>query len=420
MVKLNIKNLLYFIFSFLCLVLLSNFIVFAAETPEDLKESINSKTENLQEINQKILQTQKELEETEQKGKTLQNEIKQTNYRLNQIDLSIKSSEINIDKLGLEIKSLGYDINDIRIRSNLKKAGIGQFLKEIQKKDNESLLVIFLKNKSLAENLSELEQLEEINSGLANEVDELQILTNELTSKLNLTSEKKSDVEQENKNLKNKKIIASNQKVEKNNLLAQTKNQEKLYQNLISSLEKEQKAIADQIEELEAELRLKIDPSLLPTPRPGVLEYPVAGARLTQGYGATAFAKYGYKGQWHNGLDFAAPLGTPMVAAEDGIVLAAWNQDEYCYRGAYGKFIAIEHNNNLTTLYTHLSLMVVNEGDQVKRGDVIGYVGNTGYSTGPHVHFGVYASATFRIAPSKLNCGPKMPYGGDLDPGDYL
>ena len=146
---------------------------------------------------------------------------------------------------------------------------------------------------------------------------------------------------------------------------------------------------------------------------------PIATANvLTQGFGATEFAKNGYKGKWHNGVDFGVPLGTTILAAEDGTVVAVGNQDSYCYRGAYGKFIVIEHKNNLTTLYAHLSQYIVKKGDVIKRGQVIGYSGKTGYATGPHLHFTVFAGPTFYMGPSKV-CGP-MPFGGDLNPLGYL
>ena len=144
---------------------------------------------------------------------------------------------------------------------------------------------------------------------------------------------------------------------------------------------------------------------------------PVSGI-LSQDYGATKFAKYGYLGKWHNGVDFAAPVSTPIFSAEKGKVVAVGNSDAYCYRGAYGKFIVIEHENNLTTLYSHLSLQVVKVGDIISRGQLIGYAGKTGYATGPHLHFTIFASQTFRMGPSRI-CG-LLPYGGDLNPMDYL
>jgi len=406
------------------IILYSLFIIhhsFAAEISyQDLKVSINEKTKALQEVNQQLLQTQKDLDKTEGKSETLQGEIKKSDYRINQLNLNIKSSEINIEKLGLEIKSLNYDIGNVKTEIDVKKAGITQFLKEIQKKDNENVIIILLKNRNLAENITEFENLSNLNESLSSSVKELVNLNEKMSDKLDLTSQKKNGIEKENKNLKNTKIIVTEEKNDKQQLLSQTKNQEKLYQKMISDLEKQQEAIAAEIEKIEAELRLKIDPNLLPTPRPGVLAYPVSGSTLTQGYGATSFAKYNYRGKWHNGLDFAAPIGTPVLAAEKGVIVEVWDQDKYCYRGAYGKFVVIEHENNLTTLYAHLSLATIKKGDYVSRGDIIGYVGNTGYSTGPHLHLTVYASQTFRIGPSKINCGPIMPFGGDLNPLQYL
>lgn len=409
-------------FLILFITLYSLFFIHAIATtvPEDLKQALNEKTQALQEINQKILETQKDLEETENKSKTLQQEIGRFDNNINQLNLSIQGGKIKIDKLNLEIEVLQYDINDTEDQINIKKEAVARLLRELQQKDNETVLMVLLKHRSLAASLAEAQNILDINAGLSAEVTNLQSLNDDLADKLTDSSDKKWNMELENKNLVNRKVIVQNQKSDKQSLLTQTKNQEKEYQSLISDLEKQQEAIAEEIEKTEAELRKTIDPSLLPTPRPGVLAHPLPGSRLTQDYGKTKFAIYGYRGQWHNGLDFGAPIGTPIFAADKGRVLEVWDQDKYCYRGAYGKFIVIEHENNLVTLYAHLSRAVVEKGDYIETDQLIGYVGNTGYSTGPHLHFGVYAGPTFRIGPSKLNCGPIMPYGGDLDPKQYL
>jgi murein DD-endopeptidase MepM/ murein hydrolase activator NlpD len=389
-----------------------------AETSNNLKQQINDKAQALQEINQKILETQQELGKTANQSKTLNQEIQRFDYTINQLNLNIRASEIMIDKLNLEIESLQYEIGDIQNQIQIKKSAVASLLDILNKRDQETALTIFLRNKSLAESFTELQNLADFNFRLSNEVSGLLELNSQLSGNLELNSQKKQNVISENNNLKNKKTITNNQKSEKQ---TQTKNQEKAYQQLISELEQRQSAIAAEIEKLEEELRLTIDPSLLPAPRSGVLEKPIKGP-LTQGYGDTGFAKTAYRGKWHNGVDFGAPIGTPIVAAESGTIVEMWDQDKYCYKGAYGKFMVIQHNNNLTTLYAHLSLFNANlkKGDSVNRGELIGYVGNSGYATGPHLHLTVYASQTFRIGSSKVNCGPVMPYGGDLDPMKYL
>jgi murein DD-endopeptidase MepM/ murein hydrolase activator NlpD len=218
-------------------------------------------------------------------------------------------------------------------------------------------------------------------------------------------------------NLASRQQIISDQKLEKQRLLTETQNQEKIYEDEIQELAKRQQEIAEEIEAIDEKLRSEINTGLLPFAFKGLLMTPVSG-RLSQGYGATAFAQYGYKGKFHNGVDIAAPIGTPVFAAADGTVVASGDQDRYCRRGAYGKFIVIKHRNNLTTLYAHLSKILVQEGNTVGRGDVIGYVGKTGYATGPHLHFTVFSSPTFYMGPSNM-CGP-MPFGGDLNPLQYV
>lgn len=395
---------------------------FAAEIPADLVKSIDEKSKELQEINQKLMEANKNLEETADTGKKLQTEIKKTDSQINYLNLSIKGSEINISKLGLEIKSLSYDIDKIKDQMTVQKSGMRQFLKEMQTKDNEELLITLLKNRSLSEGMDEFKNIADLNERLSIETRKLEKLSTDLTEKLGQTSQKKSSIVQENNNLKYRKAIVAEEKQDKQKLLAQTKNQEKNYQVLVTDLEKQQATIAAEINQLDEELRQKIDPNLLPTKRPGVLAYPVVGGIKTQPYGITDFTKKYYtgalKGKYHNGIDFGKFLGAEILAAEDGTVVAMGNQDNYCYRGAYGKFIVIKHNNGLTTLYGHLSGQTVKVGQEVTRGQLIGYMGKTGWATGPHLHLVVYASSTFSMKQSR-SCGP-MPAGGDLNPAFYL
>jgi murein DD-endopeptidase MepM/ murein hydrolase activator NlpD len=135
---------------------------------------------------------------------------------------------------------------------------------------------------------------------------------------------------------------------------------------------------------------------------------------MTQAYGATKFAQKAYKTKFHNGVDFAVPIGTPVLAAEDGVVLMAGNNG----RVQYGKYIVIKHSNGLATLYGHLSRHAVATGSAVKRGDIIGYSGNTGYSTGAHLHFTVYLSSTVQL--KAIGGAGVVPVGYTLNPSDYL
>ncbi len=388
------------------------------QTREGLQQKIQDSAEELKKLQEQIKATEESLKNTKTQKTSLQRELAALQSNVSKLNLEIQSDKITIQKLSLEIESIGYDLKDIKLGMADKKDAVGEVLREIQKKDSSSLLALFLKNNSLAQGVLEAQALANLSSQLAIDISKLRDLSQEYSDKLSVTTDKKNKITFQQKNLESKKVILVDQRTERETLLKVTKNQEALYQENLKELSKRQQEIASEIEKIENELRKNIDPSILPIPRPGVLLMPVLNARTSQDYGSTNFAQFGYKGKWHNGLDFAAPIGTPIFAAESGQVVALDNQDRYCYKGAYGKYIVIKHGNNLTTLYGHLSLQVVKVDQTVSRGDVIGYVGRSGYATGPHLHFTVFASPTFIMKPSQ-SCGP-MPVGGDMDPAKYL
>lgn len=402
----------------LSVILNSLFLIPAfAAVPDVLRNAIEDKAKKLLEVNDQIQSAQKKLDATQTQKNSLQKELKKIDYSINQLNLNIRAGQIGVEKLTLELQELQYDIGETDADIDNRKSAIAKLIRLLHEKDREGLLFAFLRNKSLSDGLLEAQSIGNLSSGLASELKQLQTLNQKLNLQYQTTAEKKYGIVTENRNLQNRKVIVEDQKSERQTLLTQTKNKEKTFASLLDNLTKQQQAISAEIETIEKELRATIDPSLLPIPRPGVLALPTKGV-LTQGYGETAFARYGYQGKFHNGIDIGAPIGTEIRSSESGTIVAVGDQDQYCRRGAYGKYIVIAHENNLTTLYAHLSRYVVQRGDKVEKGQLVGYVGYTGYATGPHLHFTVYAGPTFYMGASRV-CGP-MPLGGDLNPLNYL
>lgn len=116
----------------------------------------------------------------------------------------------------------------------------------------------------------------------------------------------------------------------------------------------------------------------------GALSRPVNGA-VTSGFGMRRHPILGYK-RMHSGLDFKAGHGTPIYAVSDGTVVLAGR------KGGYGNFVQINHGGGLGSGYGHMSRFAVSSGSRVRRGQIIGYVGSTGLSTGPHLHYELYRS----------------------------
>jgi len=151
----------------------------------------------------------------------------------------------------------------------------------------------------------------------------------------------------------------------------------------------EQAVFAQQNFQVTAQL-IALDPVLTAT---GKLLMPIPRATITQGFGPTSFsfeAAYAGFAHFHTGIDLAVPLGTPVFAAADGVVaLARPMTDAAGNLVGYGNYVVVQHDTGLKTLYGHLLAIGVKEGDVVKRGQLIGLVGSTGNSTGPHTHFEV-------------------------------
>ena len=146
---------------------------------------------------------------------------------------------------------------------------------------------------------------------------------------------------------------------------------------------------------------------------------PLESARVSSGYGMRDHPVLRKRAR-HNGIDLAAPTGTPIYATADGTIERA------NWFSSYGNYIQIDHGNAIETRFGHLSRIVVSDGQKVHKGDLIGYVGSTGRSTGPHLHYEVRiagkpvdprpfmveteAQETFRLA-----MGPGGIGGGDED-----
>lgn len=122
---------------------------------------------------------------------------------------------------------------------------------------------------------------------------------------------------------------------------------------------------------------------------------PIEGMRLSSSYGMRNHPVTGGR-RAHNGVDLAAATGTPIYATADGAVSKAE------WFSSYGLYVALEHGSEIQTRYAHMSRLNVSAGQQVRKGDIIGFVGSTGRSTGPHLHYEV------RIAGRSVNPMPYM------------
>lgn len=135
----------------------------------------------------------------------------------------------------------------------------------------------------------------------------------------------------------------------------------------------------------------------------GTLQQPVPGP-ISSNFGRRMHPILGYA-RMHRGVDFRAAHGTPILAAADGrVTLAGWN-------GGYGRTVKISHAGGLSTLYAHMSRLAVSNGKHVRQGQVIGYVGSSGLSTGPHLHYELYRNGA-AVNPRSVRFVSRAQLGG--------
>lgn len=162
---------------------------------------------------------------------------------------------------------------------------------------------------------------------------------------------------------------------EERRLIGVLRERQSAFETRMASLKRESDAIGEL-------LRRRQAGQVVAQPGNGRLGWPLSTVRVTSEFGPRIHPIYGTE-RMHDGLDFGAAMGTSIFAASEGVVVAAGE------RGGYGNTVVIDHGGSLSTLYAHQSSMAVSVGDTVRRGQIIGYVGSTGFSTGPHLHFEV-------------------------------
>jgi len=395
---------------------------------DDIKKEISEKEEKIKQLQEQASDYSDNLQETRQKKNTLENQLYILKSRIGKLrtDINITSTlrtDINItstkiSRSNLQIEELNLEIYQKNQEIDSHKKNIAGIIRTLYEYDNRSMLELILENEKFSEFLNQVQYIELLQENVQKDLESLKIIKAEVEKQKEEVKEKKQNLQTYNAQLYSQKQIQENQKSQKDTLLRKTKGQEQQYQQLLSGIKKQQEQVKEEIYQLEEKLRLTLDPESIPKPRSGVLSWPNEGL-LTQGYGITPYSKRLYKSGFHNGIDVAAGYGAPIRAARDGTIRAMGNNDNYCPGGAYGRWIAIKHDNNLTTFYAHLSAYGGYEiGDTIKRGSIIGYEGSSGYSFGSHLHFGVYASNTFILKQSQW-CG-KLPIGATINPLNYL
>lgn len=400
--------------------------VFAQNQVTELQSKIDERNNQIKALEAEINLYNKEVDRVGKEAKTLQNTIKTLDLTQKKVNTDLTLTERQISKSSLTIDELGNNIKTTGQKIESNTEAIRSLINQIYQEEIDTPVEVFLQYKTFAGMWDNLDALKQVQKQIKFKTDDLVDLKSNLADKKTKTEAEKERLKLLQENLEDKKKIVEYNKQEKAKILAQTKNTEAAYKTLLKQKEEQKAAFEKELFDYESQLKLFIDPASIPKSRSGVLSWPVDRVIITQRFGKTSASKRLYVSGSHNGVDFGAPVGTPVKSVLDGVVVGTGNTDlvRGCY--SFGKWVMIKHPNGLSSVYGHLSMIKAVEGQNVSTGDVIGYSGNTGYSTGPHLHLGVYASQGVRVENhinSRACKSAKMPIAdvkAYLDPFEYL
>lgn len=401
-----------------------------AATADELRGKIENSQTEIEKLEKEIKTFQQEISKTQQEKNTLNNEIKKIDLNRQKLGSEINLTQKQIQSTEEQITKLAAGISDKEAGIRRNQTIIAEAIRQLNALDTENFATNLLASESLSDFLAEADQLVQVNDRLLSLIGELNKNKKALSSTKNQKEVQKQDLSELNNKLGDQKKLADQTKKEKDSLLSATKSKESAYQQLLKDRLAKKKAVESEMQKAEAELKVILDPSRLPDSGTKALSWPLASVRITQYFGNTDFAIKNasvYNGKGHNGIDLAASSGSIIKSAADGTIAGVGDTDVTCQGASYGKWVLVKHNNGLSTLYAHLSLIKVQEGQTIKTGEMIGYSGNTGYSTGPHLHFTVYASQGVQVGSLKskvAGCGtyrlPIASYNSYLNPLNYL
>jgi len=428
-------TLLAFFFGLIIIPLLSVVPFASAQISEleKLQQDIQDRGSRLQEIEKEIAKFNQDLKVVGAEKQTLQKAINQLVLERKKVQSEISRTEHLISSTDLEINKLILEISKTEKSVIQIESAIAQIIRTQYRGSEISMIELLLTHKRLSEFWSTFEAYEIVRNSMLIKVTELTSLSNLMVGKREENTEKRSQLASLRSQYRDQNSVLSNNQAEQSNLLEVTKSEEKGYQKLLAEQQQARNQIITEMREFEAKLKFILDPNTIPAPGTPVFDWPLKNVIITQNFGGSEFAKrnpgiYGGRA-YHPGIDLGAPRGTAIYAPLSGTVRATANTDLVpgCY--SWGKWTLIDHANGLATLYAHQDVISVTPGQKVTTGEIIGYTGNTGFSTGPHLHFTVYVKdgvsvRQFNEIKTVTSCGPaSTPVAATeayLDPALYL
>lgn len=360
-----------------------------------LKEEKNEIAEQIQEVKGLYNANENEIEDLVSQKNAIDQEITLLHQQVDNINQQIAAYSILIADKQDELDDAEDRLADLNEKNKER-------IRAMEEEGKLSYWSIIFKANNFSDLLDRLDMIQEINAADQRRLKEIAEAARQVeTAKTELAGEK-DELEVARLELDEAEIVLEERRTEADGILAELIAKGEEFELMLDESEALQDELMQEIAQKEKDLKeaeyqewlaTYVPPTTLPSgtdttpsnqaPSSSGWIKPLKSYTLTSPFGMRVHPVLGYE-RMHNGVDMAAPSGTPIYAAKSGKVTTASYQ-----KGGAGYYVSINHGDGFSSIYMHMTRYIVSKGDYVKAGQVIGYVGSTGISTGPHLHFGI-------------------------------
>lgn len=370
-------------------ILFSGHTVFAADDISDLQKQISERRTKIESIQQQIDSMKKTLQAKQLEKASLQNQLGIIGGRIQKGKLALQNTQTQLQETALILKETELGIEKKKQAIAEEQNQISELVRALDFSERQTIVSIFARGKTLSDFFSAQDAIRSVDTELTRSLIKVMLAKQDLDQQKNKLGTVKAALEDQKEDLQTKQEQLAGQSEAKAQLLLQTKQSEAKFQKMVADLKREYAATEGEIAAIDRKVRerLKGQGKTVST-GPVALSWPTPSRKVTASYHDPDYPfRHVFE---HPGIDLRAAQGTPIRAAGNGIIARAKNA------GMGYSYIIIIHNNKISTLYGHISRILVKEDDAVSAGDIIGYSGGTPgtpgagpFVTGAHLHFEV-------------------------------